>query len=218
MDANYSRALSAVLKHEGGYVDHPKDPGGATNLGITIGTLSNWLGRKATKAEVKALTVDQAGRIYRSRYWNKVNGDALPAGLDLAVFDFAVNSGPARAAKMLQTIVGVTADGQIGPKTLAAIERIGAASVIGDLCSQRLAFLQQLSTWPTFGKGWGRRVADVRAEALAMAQAKPAEPSKPIPAPDAQAKPKSPLALLVALLIGLGAALVAFLKSNGVLP
>lgn len=185
MQSNFDRVLLLVLAHEGGYVDHPSDPGGATNMGITIGTLSSWLGRQATKAEVRALTKEQAGRIYRSRYWNKVNGDALPAGLDYAVFDFAVNSGPDRATRMLQTIVGVPVDGVIGPITLGAIERIGATAVIGDLCSQRMAFLQRLSTWPTFGRGWKKRVDDVRADALAMvATPAPAQPgSQPGSAP-----------------------------------
>jgi lysozyme family protein len=99
--------LPLVLNHEGGYVDHPKDPVGATNLGVTIGTLSGWLGRKATKAEVKALTVKDVAPIYRHNYWDKVRGKDLPAGLDYAVFDFAVNSGPFKAASSLQTILGV---------------------------------------------------------------------------------------------------------------
>ncbi|MFC3704456.1 glycoside hydrolase family 108 protein [Devosia honganensis] len=176
---NFAHALGEVLKHEGGYVDHPSDPGGATNLGVTIGTLSGWLGRKATKAEVKALTVKDVTPIYRKNYWSRVRGDDLPAGLDLAVFDFAVNSGPDRAARALQTIVGVSVDGVIGPITLGVIERIGATAVIGDLCSHRLAFLERLPTWPTFGKGWSRRVAAVRAEALSMAQSPPQPGSAP---------------------------------------
>ena len=104
--ANFERALPLVLKHEGGYVDHPNDPGGATNLGVTIGTLSSWLGRPATKAEVKALTRATVAPIYRKNYWAAIRGDELPAGLDYAVFDFAVNSGPKRAAMALQRAVG----------------------------------------------------------------------------------------------------------------
>lgn len=184
MNRNYERALSAVLKHEGGYVDHPKDPGGATNLGVTIGTLSGWLGRKATKAEVKALTVKDVGPIYKRNYWDKVRGDDLPDGLDYAVFDFAVNSGPFKSASALQTILGVASDGEIGPITLAAVAKRPHAELINELCAHRLAFLERLSTWPTFGKGWSARVTGVRKLALEMAG------QKPVPAPSAPEKPK----------------------------
>ena len=96
--ANFDRALTAVLRHEGGYVDHPSDPGGATNLGVTRATLAQWRGRAVSKAEVKALTRAEAAKIYRALYWDEIAGDALPAGLDFAVFDYCVNSGPGRAA------------------------------------------------------------------------------------------------------------------------
>lgn len=188
MEANWEKSFAATIKHEGGYVDHPKDPGGATNLGITIGTLSAWLGRKATKAEVKALTLDKVKPIYRQNYWDAVRGDDLPSGVDFAVYDFAVNSGPARAAIYLQNIVGTAPDGKIGPNTIKAVNdyaaRFGATQLVNELCSQRLAFLERLSTWPTFGKGWGSRVAGVRKAGLEMASSspqKPLEPSKPIP-------------------------------------
>jgi lysozyme family protein len=181
MDANYSRSLAAVLKHEGGYVDHPKDPGGATNLGITIGTLSDWIGRRATKAEVKALTVGKVAPIYRQKYWDVVKAGEMPAGLDYALFDFAVNSGPAKAAITLQTILGVASDGKIGPLTLAAVAKHNPSTLINELCSHRLAFLERLSTWPTFGKGWASRVNGVRALALEMAKDATPAPSKPIP-------------------------------------
>src|SRR5687767_1827204 len=93
---NFDASLKFVLQFEGGFVDHPKDPGGATNLGVTIHTLSAVLGRPATKAEVKALTPKTVAPIYRQRYWDKVRGDDLPLGVDLAVFDFGVHSGPKR--------------------------------------------------------------------------------------------------------------------------
>ncbi|SFF90273.1 glycosyl hydrolase 108 family protein, partial [Methylobacterium sp. yr596] len=98
----FERAMTLVLAHEGGWSNDPADPGGATNLGVTIGTLSLWLGRPATKAEVKALTVASVSPLYRRRFWDAVQGDALPAGLDYALFDFAVNSGPKRAVIGLQ--------------------------------------------------------------------------------------------------------------------
>lgn len=168
--ANFERALAHVLGHEGGYVDHPRDPGGATNLGITIATLSNWLGRPATKAEVRALTKDKVGPIYRARYWDAVRASELPDGIDLATFDPAVNSGPARGARWLQAALGVTQDGAVGPQTVAAaVQAPDKVAVIKKLCAKRLGFLQGLKTFATFGKGWTRRVAHVEATAIAWA-------------------------------------------------
>lgn len=168
--ANFERALALVLVHEGGWSDHPKDPGGATNLGITIGTLSGWLGRPATKAEVRALTRATVAPIYRKNYWDAIRADELPAGVDYCTFDFAVNSGPKRGTMSLQRAVGVADDGVVGPITLAAAAGKPAAQTIERICADRLAFLRRLSTWPTFGKGWTSRVEGVRAEALAMAR------------------------------------------------
>ncbi|WP_053221029.1 glycoside hydrolase family 108 protein [Methylobacterium indicum] len=172
----FERAMPLVLAHEGGWSDDPADPGGATNLGVTIGTLSLWLGRPATKAEVKALTVATVAPIYRQRFWDKIQGDALPAGLGYALFDFAVNSGPKRAVIGLQRALEVADDGALGPLTLAAVAKHKPADLIDALCDGRLAFLRALSTWPRFGKGWARRVEEVRKAALAMA-AEPAAPA-----------------------------------------
>lgn len=188
---NFAQALVAVLAHEGGYVDHPKDPGGATNLGVTIGTLTGWLGRQATKAEVRALNRETVAPIYRRNYWDKVRGDDLPGGLDYAVFDYAVNSGPGRAAMALQRLVGVADDGEIGPLTLAAVAKRNPADLIAGLCDERMAFLRRLSTFSTFGKGWTSRVSGARAKALELAKggvspdAVP-KPSKPITLPSAK--------------------------------
>lgn len=166
----FARCVAEVLKHEGGYVDHPRDPGGATNRGITHLTLADWRGHPVTKADVQALGEQEAREIYRARFWNAVQGDRLPAGLDLAVFDFAVNSGPGRAARMLQQQLGVVADGAIGPVTLAAIRKVNASRLASGLCRARLAWMRGLSTWATFGKGWTARVVDVERVALEMAR------------------------------------------------
>lgn len=172
MAANtFARALTLVLQHEGGWSDDPADPGGATNLGVTIGTLSLWLGRPATKAEVKALTVATVAPIYRRNYWDAVRADELPPGLGYALFDFAVNSGKKRAVIGLQRALKVADDGALGPVTLAAIVKHKPADLIDALCDGRLVFLRALSTWPRFGKGWARRVEEVRKAALAMAAA-----------------------------------------------
>jgi lysozyme family protein len=166
----FARCVAEVLRHEGGFVNHPRDPGGATNRGITQATLADWRGVPVTAEDVRALTEKEAREIYRARYWNAIQGDALPAGLDLAVFDFAVNSGPGRAVRSLQWHLGVHADGAIGPVTLAAVRKINAARLAGDLCRARLAWLRGLPTWDAFGKGWTARVVDVERAALQMAR------------------------------------------------
>jgi lysozyme family protein len=145
----FEQCLAEVLKQEGGYPDDKRDPGGATNLGVTLHTLAAWrkvepwtaLGKEA----VKALGEDEAAGIYRSLYWQRCNCDALPVGIDLALFDYAVNSGPVRAIKSLQGKCRLVQDGPVGPKTIAALKtRIamaGASGLINVLCNQRLSFL-----------------------------------------------------------------------------
>ena len=222
MNANFPRALELVLKHEGGYVDHPADPGGATNLGITIGTLSDWLGRKATKAEVKALTKQSVAPIYRKRYWDAVKGDDLPSGLDYAVFDFAVNSGVSRAANYLQAILRVPQDGKIGPVTVAAAKAADPTILIERLCANRMEFLRGLSTFPTFGKGWTSRVQGVIEHALLMTLS-PAPPAPEIPHyPEPPSRPREPIVAdkggnLRFLLIG-GVIVVALILAVTFLP
>jgi lysozyme family protein len=183
---NFAGALSAVLVHEGGWADHPKDPGGATQKGVTLATYRQYR-PGATKQQLRNISHAELEHIYREGYWDEVRGDDLPSGVDLAVFDFAVNSGPARAAIYLQNIVGAAPDGKIGPLTITAVNvycaKFGAAQLVNELCSQRLAFLERLSTWPTFGKGWGRRVAEVRKQAVAMAAGGVSTSPTPKPSP-----------------------------------
>lgn len=177
MDRNFERALKLVLKHEGGWADHPKDPGGATMKGVTLANFRRYVKADATKDDLRKITDAQLATIYRRHYWDAVAGAELPGGVDFAVFDFAVNSGPSRAAKYLQSVVGVKQDGKIGPATLAATKAKLRASTINDLCDKRMAFLRGLKIWDTFGKGWTRRVSEVRQEALKMAVL----PDKPAP-------------------------------------
>lgn len=168
MNSNFERALALVLEHEGGYVNHPKDPGGATNKGVTQAVYDAYRKMRGRgPMSVKFITDEELRAIYKFQYWDKVQGDFLPSGLDYAVFDFAVNSGVTRAAKYLQAVLSVTQDGQIGAKTLAAIH--SSTAVINALCDRRIGFLRNLKTFLAFGKGWTRRVANVRAEALEMA-------------------------------------------------
>lgn len=149
---NFKTCLPIILKHEGGYVDHPRDPGGATNLGVTIGTLKAWRGRPVTKAEVRALTVADVAPIYERNYWDATHCDSRAAGEDLCVFDAAVNSGPGRAMTWAR---------QTGP--------LGPSAFVNKYCDLRMGFLRRLRHWDAFGKGWSRRVADIRARGLRMA-------------------------------------------------
>ena len=171
MIENWKASLAAVLEHEGGFVNHPADPGGVTNLGCTKSTWEKWCGREVTVDEMKKLTPEDVSPLYQEKYWDKVSGNLLPAGVDYMMFDTAINSGPGRAVKLLQETVGVTADGFLGPMTLNAVTSQPPAAVINSFLDHRLVWLQSLPTWPTFGKGWARRVEEVRAAALTMAQA-----------------------------------------------
>lgn len=166
--ANYAQSLAAVLVHEGGYVNDPRDHGGATNKGVTQAVYDDFLAKHGLPHQsVKAITSGEIGQIYRGGYWNAVRGDDLPSGLDYAMFDFAVNSGVNRASRYLQSCLGVTTDGHIGPVTLGAIHNVTAT--IAALCDKRLAFLRSLQTFDHFGKGWTARVNDVAAKAKGMA-------------------------------------------------
>ena len=167
--AAWNACLAFVLAAEGGYVDDPMDPGGATNLGITLDVLSQWRHSAVTKDDVRNLGRDEAGAIYRTNYWNASRCTDLPAGVDLMVFDASVNTGIARSSRFLQTAVGVTVDGSIGPITLAAVGARPAVDLINALAQARLAFYQGLSTYARFGVGWTARVAQAQGHALQMA-------------------------------------------------
>jgi lysozyme family protein len=161
MRENFDAALAAVLHHEGGFVNHPADPGGMTNLGCTKKVWEEWVGHPVDERAMRALTPADVAPLYKAKYWDKVRGDDLPTGVDYVVFDAAINSGPGRAAKWLQEVAGVTADGAIGPGTLGAVQSHDPAEIVRKYQARRLAFLEALPTWGTFGKGWGRRVAEV---------------------------------------------------------
>ena len=168
MKENFERALAAVLHHEGGFVNHPSDPGGMTNLGCTKKVWEEWVGHEVDEKAMRALTPADVAPLYKAKYWDKIKGDELPDGVDYIVFDCAINSGPGRAIKFLQGCVGVDMDGAIGPKTLAAVRAADAKALVEDYAKRRLSFLQDLPTWGTFGKGWGRRVAEVQQSGLSM--------------------------------------------------
>lgn len=165
MSGAFDRCIPFVLQWEGGYVCHPDDPGGATCHGVTAETLAAWRKCAVTHADVEALQVAEACAIYRAKYWQAIRGDDLPPAVALVTLDAAVNSGPLRAAKWLQTAAGFRdPDGQIGPRTIEAVRRLDPQLVAHEMCRLRLAFLRSLRTWPVFGKGWSRRIVALRQE------------------------------------------------------
>ncbi|MGE3996596.1 MAG: glycoside hydrolase family 108 protein, partial [Variibacter sp.] len=171
--SSYDECLRRLLAHEGGYSNHPADPGGPTNFGITLADVRRYVKSNATAQDVRALTVAQAKAIYRTRYWDALRGDALPAGVDYAVFDYGVNSGAARATRVLCALVGRPGT-IIDDAALDAARARNAAALIDALCDERMAFLKRLKTWDVFGAGWSRRVAEVRTVALRLAAGKSA--------------------------------------------
>ena len=167
MKANYAKSLAQVLKEEGGYINDPQDPGGATNFGVTHTVYDDYrVNHGLPTQSVRAISQAEVSDIYKSQYWNRIDGDSLPAGVDYATFDFAVNSGVSRASRFLQAAVGSAPDGVIGPVTVG---KVGDPKLcIDNLCDKRQAFLQSLPTFNHFGKGWTARVSDVRAFAKGM--------------------------------------------------
>lgn len=173
MQSNYVNSLELVLKHEGGYVNHPDDPGGITNLGITKRTYEGWVGHEVDASTMQDLVRQDVEPIYKVNYWDRVKGDELPSGLDLAVFDFAVNAGTGRAAKYLQRMVGATQDGAIGPMTLKAVQQYvsqhGVAQAVRVYGELRQQYYEKLKHFDTFGRGWTRRVEETTEAAIGMA-------------------------------------------------
>jgi lysozyme family protein len=180
---NFSLSIALVLRSEGGYVNNATDKGGPTNRGITQATYDRWRSLHGLPLQpVARISGVEVEAIYHAFYWQPVHGDDLPAGVDYATFDFAVNSGDTiaekdlqhdininRAIRFMQRGAAVVEDGVIGPVTLAALQGIPPAQVIDTLCDERVAYLKTLSRFPIFGKGWLNRVESVRAQAKAMA-------------------------------------------------
>ena len=193
MEHNFDACLAEVLRHEAGFTSNPKDPGnwtgGKVKVGILRGTNMGISAASYPHENIRGMTRERAGQIYRRDYWNAVRGDDLPSGLDLVAFDSAVNSGVSRGAKWLQAGVGAKQEGKIGPATIAAARAYDTRTAVNRACDARLAFLRTLGTWPTFGKGWSRRVASVRSTALAMAA-----PPRPAPKPAVYPPANSPAA------------------------
>jgi len=168
VNKNYDHCLEMLLEHEGGFVNHPDDPGGITNLGVTKKVYEGWVDREVTEQEMRDLTKEDVAPIYKSNYWDRCKCNSLESGLDFTIFDWAVNSGPGRAAKALQKSVGATEDGAIGPATLALVSNNGVENLIEDVSRQRQLFYESLNTFDTFGRGWTRRNKETREASLEM--------------------------------------------------
>ena len=166
---NFKESLKMVLVHEGGYGDHPKDPGGATNKGVTIAVFRRFFGKDKTKDDLRNITDEEISLVYRKGYWDKCKCDKLPTGVDYVVFDAAVNSGVSRSSKWLQSAIGARQDGIIGSKTLARANQFpGHVSLIIGMCDLRFRFLTKLKTWEVFGRGWSNRIDRVRIDGISM--------------------------------------------------
>ena len=169
MKENFEKSLEMLLHHEGGYVWDKRDPGGETMKGVTRAVYEQWVGRQVMDGEMKTLTDADVAPIYKKNYWDKLRGDDLPGGLDFAAFDWGVNSGTGRPAKVMQKYIGATQDGAIGPKSLTLIAENDPGNIIQYLYEQRQKFYERLKTFETFGKGWTRRNQETLKAALEMA-------------------------------------------------
>jgi lysozyme family protein len=170
MQSTFETCLSLLLVHEGGYTNHPSDPGGPTNFGITIEDYRRYVKVNATAVDVRRMRLDEAKIIYREKYWDAQRCDELPAGVNYAVFDYGVNSGTGRSGKVLRRTLGLPDDSSTVTDAVIAGGRAADPKIlIAAICDERLRFLRALKTWPVFGTGWGRRVAEVKSTALKMA-------------------------------------------------
>jgi len=169
MKDNFEPCLKFVLHHEGGWSDHPRDPGGATMKGVTIAVYREYFGRTVSKEELRAIPDEHLFDLYRTRYWNRSRCDEFKPGIDLSVFDMAVNAGPGRSARLLQRCVGAVEDGVIGPRTMAAVEAMPVRDLIINFADTRRRFYRGLKAFETFGRGWLRRTDECEQEALKMA-------------------------------------------------
>lgn len=169
MKENWHRSFKLMLASEGSYVNHPSDPGGRTNLGVTQAVWENWVGHAVTEKEMRALTPEKVEPLYKRKFWDACRCDDLPSGVDYLVFDMAVNAGVGRSAKLLQNVLGVTQDGAIGPITLAAANSKDSVVIIELFSNVRESFYRSLPTFGVFGNGWLNRVEHSKASALLMA-------------------------------------------------
>jgi len=166
MASNFQECLDLVLKSEGGWVNHPSDPGGETNLGVTKRVWEEYVGHPVES--LKKLTKDDVAPLYELKYWRPCYCEVLPRGLDFVVFSMGVNAGPGRSVKLLQQSIGCVPDGVIGPRTRELISSSNGSTLIAKFSETRREYYRALKTFPIFGKGWLNRVDHEEAEALNM--------------------------------------------------
>jgi len=169
MKDNWDDVIKLVIKEEGGFVNDKNDPGGMTNWGVTKKTLEDWCGHEVNEQAMRNLIPADVYPLYQQRFWDVIGGDICPRGLDYALMDFAVNSGPARALRYVQTILDVEVTGKLDDATKAALADCDGAETASKLCDNRLEYLQKLPTFDRYGKGWSARVGRVKSEAAKMA-------------------------------------------------
>lgn len=178
VSSSYEQALTRLLRDEGGYTDHPSDPGGPTNFGITLTDARRYWKGNATAEDVRAMSQTVARKIYREQYWNALRCDELPPGVDYAVFDYGVNSGVGRAGKVLRRMLKLSDRGSaVSDDVIAAAAKTASGDLVIAICAERMAFLKSLKTFSVFGRGWTTRVNGVRIAALAMAQSRALAPA-----------------------------------------
>lgn len=154
----FNDCLAFTLKQEGGFVDNPADPGGATNFGITLATLRDYTRwASASVEDLKRLDNPTISSIYLNLYWRPMNCDYYPPGVDLMVFDFGVNAGPGRSVKILQDVAGTDVDGNPGLRTIAAVKVCPVLGAVLHLADAQLAYYKGLPGFAEFGAGWTNR-------------------------------------------------------------
>lgn len=168
MIKNWEKSLKLVLKSEGGYVDDPRDSGGATMLGVTQKVWQGYVGHTVTKDEMKKLTPEMVAPLYKTQYWDAVFGDYLLNGIDYLVFDFAVNAGPHMSLRLLQRALGIKDDGIFGSATMGQVVKANPKDLILKFSAEKEKYYKSLGNFDVYGKGWLNRVADVQKDALSF--------------------------------------------------
>jgi lysozyme family protein len=220
---SFENCLAETLKWEGGWSNHKDDPGGPTMRGVIQRVYDAWRHRNGLpKRSVRNIEEHELQAIYRENYWQLVRGDELPAGVDLTVFDYGVNSGPSRSISHLQEVLGLKVDGNMGPITIDAVNAADPVEIVKKLCARRRKFIRQIKTYKTFGKGWESRINGVEQAACGMCDA-PAKgvPSVPMADADSQSEtqaratdPKEPMSANKKATIAAGASGGAAIVSN----
>ena len=163
MNNNYEKALAHTLEFEGLWSDNPADPGGATMKGITLAVYRVWKRNPhITPEQLRVIPNEDVYNLYKQLYWDEINGDSLPSGIDYIVFDSAVNMGVGRAIKLIQEAAGVPSDGVLGAQSLAAIKAADQKELIAKFTQLKTDFYKSLKTFPIFGKGWLNRIDEVK--------------------------------------------------------